>query len=225
MLHLVQESSSREVTWHPTALRISSELTSYFRRKYQKAAILVTPEGVVGALHEAGIKCVLLGTYGINGWRSEPRATQDVDVLVTKRDTRKAVKTIRKLYPELTVNDFPVVTRFVDPGTGLGVIDVMKPTHPLYRVAFRHTIQVEETHRLPSLELAIVSKFAAMVSPHRGQPKKLIDGGDFSDIIIFNRARIDLDKLVALANKVYPDGGNEILTHIVDIDAGRQIVF
>src|SRR5439155_21171562 len=125
------------------------------------------PQAVVRALHRAGILSVLMGTYGIEGWRSEPRATQDVDVLVAKKDTRKAVAVLRKLYPKLEVADYPVVTRFIEPTTGKGVLDVMKPTQEIFRMVFRHTIPVGKTHRMPTLEMALASKFAAMVSPRR----------------------------------------------------------
>src|SRR5205085_3756310 len=109
-------------------LRVSSRLTSYFREKHQPMAVDVRPEDVIARLHEAGVKCVLMGTHALNTWRSQTRGTQDVDVLVRKKDLRKAVKALCAAYPTLTVSDTPVVTRLSDPATGEVVIDVMKPT-------------------------------------------------------------------------------------------------
>jgi hypothetical protein len=214
---------SEDARRHLDALRTSSELTATFRRMYQRMAAKVTPERVIDALHSAGVTCVLMGTHGIGGWRGQARATKDVDVLVRKKDISKAVRALRRAYPKLLVHDFPVVTRFIDPAIEEAVIDVMKPTQTVYQIAFRHTIPVGETHRIPDLEMALVSKFAAMVSPNRDSEKKMIDGGDFIYIMKRNRADIDLRKLKRLADKVYPNRGTEILRMIGDVDAGRTI--
>jgi hypothetical protein len=211
------------VQQHLEALHTSSQLTLTFRRMYQREAAMVTPEDVIAVLHQAGVNSVLMGTHGLGGWRSEARATQDVDVLVTKKDVRKAVNALHAAYPELEVNDTPVVTRFIDPASGKPAIDVMKPTQEVYRVVFRHTIAVGDTHRIPDLEMALASKFAAMVSPNRTPAKKLVDAGDFVDVITHNRGDIDLRKLKRLGDKVYSDGGAEIMRMIEDIDAGRPI--
>jgi hypothetical protein len=208
---------------HLEALRTSSRLTGIFRRMYEPMAARVKPEKVIAVLHEAGVNCVLMGTHGIGGYRSEPRATQDVDVLVSKRDLPRTLRALRASYPNLVIMDNPVVARFVDPKTGKPAIDVMKPTQPVYQLAFRHTVPIGDTHRIPDLEMALVSKFAAMVSPNRAADKKMIDGGDFINIVRHNRAEIDLAKLKGLAQKVYPHGGAEILRMINDVDAGRTL--
>jgi hypothetical protein len=211
------------VRQHLEALHTSSELTLLFRRMYQREAAMVTPEGVIGVLHQAGVCCVLMGTYGLGGWRSEPRATQDVDVLVKKKDLRKSVRALGAAYPDLEIQDTAVVTRFLDPATKKPVIDVMKPTQAVYQIIFRHTLPVGDTHRIPELEMALASKFAAMVSPNRQPDKKFIDAGDFINVVLHNRQHIDLAKLRRLGDKVYPDGGTEILRLVADIDAGRKI--
>jgi hypothetical protein len=210
---------------HEEWFRISSALTTTHRRMFQQQATMVTPEAVIKALNEADVGFVLMGTYGVAGWRSEPRATQDVDVLVRKKDHRQAVRAIRALYPHLTVQDLPVVTRFTDPATGLAVVDLMKPSQIVFSMAFRNSIVVGGSHRIPNLEMGLVSKFAAMTSPNRSQGKKLIDGGDFYDMVITNQNALDRAKLRRLADKVYPDGGKEILQMVEDILAGRTLTF
>src|SRR5208283_2074899 len=85
--------------WHEQALRISSSLTLHYRQKYQRNAVMVTPEAVIQVLTKAGADFVLMGTYGVEGYRTEPRATQDVDVLVRKKDLRKAVAALTAQYP------------------------------------------------------------------------------------------------------------------------------
>ena len=65
-----------------------------------------------------------------------------------------------------------------------------------------------------------------MVSPNRKYSKKLLDGGDFADIVETNLAAIDqIGKLLKLAELVYKGGGKEILELIKDVEAGRPIRF
>jgi len=183
----------------------------------------VTPEAVIKVLNVAGIRPVLMGTYGLVGWRGEPRATLGVDVLVHKRDVRKAVHSLRKAFPKLIVTDTAVVTRFEDPAIGKVVIDVMKPTQPVYKLIFRHTVSAGRTHDIPDLEMSLISKFAAMTSLNRAPERKMQDAVDFVEIVKHNREEIDLKKLHRLADKVYPNGSEEIIALFSDIDAGRTI--
>jgi hypothetical protein len=192
---------------------------------YEPRATQVVAKKVVKVLREAGVVGLLLGTHGVAGYRSQARATQDVDVLIKKKDHAKAMRAIRGAYPKLQVQDTPVVTRFLDPRTEKPVIDLMKPTEPLFKVAFRYSLAVGETHRIPDLELALVTKFAAMVPPNRIQSKKLIDGGDFVDMVTENLGDIDEEKLQTLACLVYLRGGAEIIQLVRDIEAGRRIQF
>ena len=225
MIDTAKAFGSKIVVNHLRALRISTEQTDHFRKMYQPMAAKVTPKKVIKVLHEAGVQFVLMGTHGIGGWRKQARATQDVDVLVAKKDHRLAVRVLSETYPKLQIQDTPVVTRLIDPASGEPAIDVMKPNQAVLRVVFRESIPVKDTHRIPNLEMALVSKFAAMVSPHRIRDKKWIDGGDFVNIALHNRAKLKLTKLIRLAEKVYPGGGEEIRRMIEALDAGRQIVF
>jgi len=223
MPQATQNGRTQLVRNHLEALHISSFLTSHFRRTNQPMAVKVTPEGVIKALNEVGVKCVLMGTHALITYRDQPRATQDVDILVRKQDLSKTMRALRKAYPKLLVKDTPVVARFLEPSNNKPVIDVMKPTQAVYQLVFRHTIAIGETHRIPDLEMALASKFAAMVSPNRSPDKKMIDGGDFINVVRHNRADIDIAKLKRLADKVYPDGAAEIERMIQDIDAGRTL--
>ena len=208
---------------HLDALRISSDLTCLFRQMKQRNEAMITPQGVIDVLYHAGVNCVLIGTYGLGGWRDQPRATQDVDVLVRKNDVCKAVRTLHATYAELTIEDHPIVTRFVDPASGLPAIDLWKPNGSGLHFVFRHTIRVGKTHEIPELEMALACKFAAMKSPKREMAKKYLDMGDFMNVVMHNRTELDCPKLKRLGDKVYPNGGTEILQLVADIDAGRKI--
>jgi hypothetical protein len=223
MVRAASTELSALVRTHHQALRTSSRLTTLFREVREPKMVEVTPERVIEALCKVGIKCVLIGTHALITYRSEARATQDVDVLVRKKEVKRAVAALRRVYPELKVSEFPVVTRFIDPETNKAVIDVMKPTQKVFSVIFGHTISVGDTHEIPDLEMALASKFAAMVSPNRRVDKKHVDIGDFANVVLFNRSKLDLKKLKRLGDKVYPNGGDEILKIVEDLDAGRPL--
>ena len=74
-----------------------------------------------------------------------------------------------------------------------------------------HVVVDDETgHRLPTLEAALVSKYAAMVSPSRERDKKEQDMADFRRLVRANRDRISADDLRRLAELVWEEGANEI---------------
>ena len=209
---------------HQRALTTSTVLTGYFREMYRPGATMVSPKKVIRVLNEAKVRFVLMGTHGLGGWRSMARATQDVDVLVAKRDHAKAVRALRDVYPKLIVEEGVIVTRFKDPVTEEPRIDLMKPLQKVYQLVFRYTHKVAESHRVPDLEMALISKFAAMVSPHRQKSKKIIDAGDFADIVETHHKNIDRPKLVRLAEMVFSGGSAEVIKLVDDILAGRPIV-
>ncbi len=194
---------------HGEALRVSSEIGRTLRTMYRPEVIVISPADVIAVLNEAGVRFVLMGNYGITGWRDEQRATEDVDVLVRTRDHRKAVRAIHEAFPRLQVEDSVVVTRFLDPVTAIPLIDLMKPNQPLFKVAFRQTVLVEEGYRIPNLEFALACKFAAMVSPYRVVKKKHLDAADFISMVEKNQSAIRSPRLRRLGERVYPGGGAE----------------
>jgi hypothetical protein len=211
------------VAEHRRALRISSDLTQTYRRMYKPMAAYVKPEELIHILNKAKVKFVLMGAHGISGWRYEPRATQDVVVLIRKSHHAKAMKAVKKAFPNLTVQDLPAVTRFLDPLDGKPVIDLMKPEEDLYEEVFRNPIKVGKTHCVPNLEMAIACKYAAMKSPFRSAERKLLDAADFTSMVTNNYQRISLDVLFSLAEMAKNGGGQEILKWAEDAKAGRII--
>ena len=81
----MQAYATNLVRDHLQALHIGSEVTRWFRKERQPQVLMVTPENVIAALNDAGINPVLMGTHGINVYRDQARATQDVDVLPAAR--------------------------------------------------------------------------------------------------------------------------------------------
>src|SRR5436853_4372553 len=111
---------------HRTALRISSNVTRNIRQLQGRTKVDIGPREVIKILNKARIKFTLVGAHGIAGWLVDPRASQDVDVIVHAQH-KKAVQAVRKVFPDLRVTDVEAVTRFIDPATDRPVIDLMKP--------------------------------------------------------------------------------------------------
>jgi hypothetical protein len=209
---------------HQRSLVTGAALAGFYRDMYRPGATMVSPKKVIRVLNDAKVRFVLMGTHGLSGWRSKARATEDVDVLIARRDHGKAVRVLGEAFPKLTVEDGAILTRFKDPASGEPRIDLMKPLQKVYQLVFRHTHQVGESHRVPDLEMALISKFAAITSPHRERLRKMQDATDFADILLHNQEDVDLSKLVRLAEQVYAGRGNEVTTLTQDILAGRPMV-
>lgn len=208
---------------HARGLGISTRLTSNYRQTHRNRSMDVQPQQVVDCLVNAGIKnWCLMGLHGYVGYLAQPRATQDVDVMVPQNQKTKAVKAISTRWPELQKMEYDVVVRFIDPseidihGKPVAVIDLMLPWSPFQETILNNHVLLEETtgSRLPTLEAAIVCKYAALVSPNRKLEKKDYDAGDLRRLITSNHANIRLDQITALADEVWKGGSEEILEFI-----------
>lgn len=187
----------------------------------------VIPLGdVIRALNKAKISFVLVGAHGLAGWRKKPRATEDVDVVVTARQVKKAVSVLLIAFPHLEAVDVPVVVRLRERDSKDAAIDVMKPVQQPYIEVFKHTNKVTtdgQTYRIPSLEMAIVMKFSAMTSLYRADVDKFQDAHDFVQMVQVN-PQLNKEKLGELAALMYPDGGKDILEMVRKIQAGEKLI-
>jgi hypothetical protein len=188
-------------------------------------ANFIDPLDIVRVLRSAGVSFVLAGAHGLGGWTGKPRATADVDVIVAKRHLKKAVQALSAAFPELEAVDCPVVVRFRPPGTQDTVIDVMKPNQGVIAAALKNTHTVRggrQSYRIPSLEMALALKFAAMISPYRHVDDKLQDAVDFRRIVNAN-PNVNAGKLAVLGALVYPDGGRKIVEMVRRVRAGERL--
>ncbi len=204
---------------HGRSLATSTALSEYY------VPNLITPIQVIRVLNAVNLRFMLLGAHGVGGWTRQPRATEDVDILVGTRGHRKAVRALLAAFPHLRAEDHEVVTRLRDAETGAVGIDVMKANQSLYRDALKHTHPVEsegQTYSIPSLEMALAMKFSAMISLTREDDKKHFDAGDFIRVVKAN-PDIDLVKLHALGQLVYNGGGAEIVEKVRQVRAGEKL--
>src|SRR5258707_10982698 len=107
MIQSTRERLQTTLKNHRRALETSSWLTDLFRRQKKQMCVGIGPREVIAALADGGVKCVLMGTHALNTWRSQPRATQDVDILVRSRVARRAVESLRSNFPDLVLSDSP----------------------------------------------------------------------------------------------------------------------
>jgi len=184
----------------------------------------ISPLKVVAVLNDASVSFVLVGAHGLAGWMNEPRATQDVDVVVAARHHKKAIKALTEAF-DLEVGEEEVVTRLRHRGTQKVLIDVLKPNQQLFRATFRHTRSIQagdQSYRIPSLEMALAMKFAPMVSLHRRDVDKYQDAHDFI-LIARENTESDSTKLEELGEMVYTGGGAELVEMVRKARAGEKL--
>jgi hypothetical protein len=183
------------------------------------------PHEVMRVLSAAKIRFVLVGAYGLAAWRKEGRATEDVDLVIAHKQLKKAARVLCEAFPKLEAIDLPLVIRLRDRQTHDVMIDLVKPLQPPYPEAFKHTHQMrsgEQTYRVPSLEMALVMKFSAMISPNRATEDKHRDAHDFIRMVK-NNPEYDRAKLAELGSLLYGDGGKDVLEMARQAQAGETL--
>lgn len=204
---------------HAYGVRKSAWLTQDYRRIHRRQAMNIGPQEVIDVLVAAGVKnWLLMGLHGYVGYLAMPRATQDVDVMVPYSERKRAVRAIRNAWPDLILRELSQVVRFLDPadlgpdGLPKAVIDLMQPWGTFQETILKQHVLIdpETQHRIPTLEAALVSKYAAMVSPHRDRDKREQDAVDFRRMVRANHDRIRRDALRRLADEVWDGAGEDI---------------
>ena len=208
---------------HAYGLHKSAMLTSDYRQRLRRGIVDVTPQQVIECMVNADIKnWILMGLHGYVGYLPMPRATQDVDVMVPYSQRERAAKAVAARWPMLTRFDLPQVVRFVDStdvdeeGRAKPVVDVMNPWSPFQEAILKDHVLVEAStgSRYPTLEAALASKYAALVSPNRSREKKEQDGVDFRRMVRANHTKIDRRVLCLLCDQIWERGGAEIINFI-----------
>jgi len=80
---------------HRAALRISSNVTRNFRQLQGRTNVDIQPREVIKILNKARIRFTLVGAHGIAGGLVDPRASQDVGVIIhasTRRRSRRSAE-------------------------------------------------------------------------------------------------------------------------------------
>lgn len=205
---------------HHRGLVTATSIVRSYRKDHRRGSLNVEPDQVIAVLHEAGIqRWVLMGLYGYVGYLANPRATQDVDILVAEEELEPVIEAILNRWPTLVTDRQEVVVRFRDPGEIAidgemkQVIDAMLPSNDCYQAILErfHTTDPETGHRIPTIEAACASKFGALSSPQLEWECKQRYGVYLRSIMGPNAATLDKGLLRELGDLLYPDGGKELL--------------
>jgi hypothetical protein len=224
--------AARRTISHRDAVRESDYLSVQWHNMWgRRTTIPIDLQRILQTLNEKRIAFVLTGAQAIGGWTGRPRATKDVDILVKGgRTLTRAVNAIKALYPELEVRVFVGVSAFFMPGEKDSLIDVTYPHRPDLAETLAHPVWVEDRglrYRIPALEAALANKYGAMLTPTRNLGKRMIDVGDFTNMVLHSldegQQAINLERLVALGEMVWPGGGGEEILDLVElVKSGRS---
>jgi hypothetical protein len=195
----------------------------------QQVADAVNPLEVAALFEKEKVAYVLIGGHMMSYYTGTARATVDVDFIIGGTDFTRAAKAIDKAYTQFKYNDrvYHVTydstkPKLKDPER----IDLVKDGFPLFREIVRKycvTLRTRQhTVKIPTIEAAIALKFAASISPNRGDENKPIDNADLLRLI---RTSPDFDNkaLSALGDLIYAGGGKELVAIVEDIRSGKHV--
>jgi len=175
---------------------------------------------VIDVLNKGGVECVLVGAQMLGHYTGEPRATQDVDVVVN--DVERAVRVVRAKWPHFTFDDQQPVVRVRD--GEFVVIDLMKPVD-LYGKVFANSITGTIGNvkiLIPTPELAVAMKYAAMISTWRKRGKRHIDVGDFIHLVE-SQPKLDVEKVGQFVAYLWAGAEDEVKKYIDDVRNDRPM--
>ncbi len=210
---------------HGRAVAECAHLSTQYRRMWARMAdITIDLNALLQTLRAKKIPFVLTGAHGISGWTGRPRSTHDVDILVRSgRNYVRAVKAIKTLYPQLEVQQFAGVTSFFAPGETASLIDVTYPHRADIQETLETAVWVTEggqKYRVPALEAALANKYGAMRTANRDAGDQAQDAVDFFAMVRHSldegRTPIDLERLAALGEKVWPGGGGQEILRLAE---------
>lgn len=213
---------------------MKKDIENYLKQSHQLSqqafGDAVSPEEVVLILSKIGARHVLIGGHMLSFYTGTPRATVDVDIIVSAAHVKKAIDAISLAFPQFDEQDLVYNVRFSSRAGGQGQnaerIDIVRSNTPLFdRIIKSHAVAVEADGRivhLPSIEAAIALKFAAAVSPNRGDEKRPQDRTDLMLMISRNRS-LNQGFLKELGNLAYPGGGEELVALVAGIHGGEPV--
>jgi len=174
-----------------------------------------SPKDVINLIDSLNVTYVIIGAHGISVYLGKIRATIDIDIVTDNIDIVK--NAIESKWPELEIVECPSKITFIS--GKYEIIDLIKPSQPIYKLVLNNCVA-----NIPTLEMSLVLKYAAMISPNRKPDEKTQDAADFK-IMVLKNDRIDIDKIKDLTrlSNLYDDAHNEIAQLILDIRNGKTI--
>ncbi len=195
----------------------------------QQVEDAVNPLEVAALFEKEHVSYVLIGGHMLSYYTGTARATVDVDFIIGGAHFTRAAKVIDKAYSQFKHNDRVYHVTYDSKRAGLKDaerIDLIKDGFPLFRAVVQGYCYIirarKHTVKIPTVEAAIALKFAASISPNRGDENKPIDNADLLRLIR-SRPNFDVDALSKLGDLVYCGGGKELVAIVEDIRSGKAI--
>ncbi len=203
-------------------------LQKSFEISSQQIEDAINPLEAAALFEDQKLSYVLIGGHMLSFYTGIARATVDVDFIIGNADFSQASKTINKFYQQFKETDhiyhvtYDTKKNVVDPER----IDLIKDTFPLFReVVKQYSTTFREgkyTVKIPTIEAAVALKFAASISPNRGDENKSIDNADLLRLIK-SIEKLDQKTLLALGELIYTGGGKELVSVVKDMKSGQSV--
>jgi len=208
---------------HIENLQKSFELSS------QQVDDAVNPLEVAALFESQKVSYVLIGGHMLSYYTGTARATVDVDFIISGTDFERASQAINEAYAQFQPHNRVYHVTYdtkkphvKDPER----IDLVKDGFPLFKsVVKKYCVTLrskKQVVKIPTIEAAIALKFAALISPHRGDENKPVDHADLLKLIR-TQPKLDKKTLLVLGELIYLGGGKELVAMIDDIRHGKAI--
>lgn len=208
---------------HLDNLQKSFELSS------QQVEDAVNPLEVAAIFEKEKVSYVLIEGHMMSFYTGTARATVDVDFIIGGAHFTRAAKAINQAYSQFRQNDRVYHVTYDSNKSGSGDperIDLVRDGFPLFRevvMRYCHAVKADRnTVKIPTIEAAISLKFAASISPNRGDENKPVDYADLLRLIR-STLRLDTNALSTLGDLIYRGGGKELVALVDDVRAGKPV--
>jgi hypothetical protein len=176
----------------------------------------IPPLEVAKILNRMKVFHVFVGGVIVGCWTGDPRATEDVDLILGKgAPVRKIVAAIVKIRKDLKSTIYPSVIRFAgkSPTGQRNLIDLIRPYDGVYSHAEEYFVDITVQGipvRIPTPEMLVVMKYAAATSLTRAPLKQAQDMIDLKTVVLA-QTTLDLVIVRRLANFIGPTLGAKLI--------------
>lgn len=173
---------------------------------------------VLAALEAGGITAVVIGGVAVGCHSGRPRATIDLDLIVSTVPKPRTLTKIGKIVNAVRLEKHPSFLTFMAKSVvgDREVVDLITAKAGSYGLTFDHTIELAIDGirvLIPTAEMLVVLKYTAAVNPIRSKSKQAQDWADIYAILDAN-SKISLPTMVHLADLVVPGYGEDLGNHI-----------
>lgn len=176
----------------------------------------IPPLEVAKILNRMKVFYVFVGGVIVGCWTGDPRATEDVDLILGKgAPVRKIVAAIGKIRKDLKSTIYPSVIRFEgkSPTGQRNLIDLIRPYDGVYSHAEEYFVDITVQGvpvRIPTPEMLVVMKYAAATSLTRAPLKQAQDMIDLKTVVLA-QPTLDLAIVRRIANFIGPTLGAKLI--------------